>query len=103
MFAAFVLIVAGQFASFRAMAQQGATTYAYDDKGRLIAVISPAGEANVYEYDAAGNFTGIKRLTANDLAILGWNSRAASSPNAVARYRTNVIPDGNGAARKTGW
>src|SRR5438270_1559212 len=88
MFAAFVLIVAGEFASFRAMAQQGATTYAYDDKGRLIAVISPGGEANVYEYDAAGNFTGIKRLTANDLAILGFTPGQGPVGIAVTIYGT---------------
>jgi YD repeat-containing protein len=52
--------------------QGGTTTYAYDDDGRLIAVISPAGEASVYEYDAAGNFKAIRRLTANDLAILAF-------------------------------
>src|SRR5205814_10249258 len=44
-------------------AQQGGTTsYVYDDNGRLHAVISPSGEAVVYEYDAAGNITSIRRL-----------------------------------------
>ena len=44
-------------------AQQGWTTsYVYDDNGRLHAVISPSGEAVVYEYDAAGNITSIRRL-----------------------------------------
>jgi len=59
------------FATTDLNAQQGGTTtYAYDEDGRLIAVISPAGEASVYEYDAAGNFTAIRRLGPNDLAIL---------------------------------
>ena len=48
---------------------QGTTSYVYDDNGRLHAVISPSGEAAVYEYDAAGNFTAIRRLTANDLVL----------------------------------
>ncbi len=56
-----------------AAAQQGGTTrYVYDDNGRLRAVVSPSGEAAVYEYDAAGNFTTIRRLTTNDLELLGF-------------------------------
>jgi YD repeat-containing protein len=52
---------------------QGTTQYVYDDNGRLHAVISPAGEATVWEYDAAGNFTAIRRLTANDLELLSFS------------------------------
>lgn len=56
-----------------ALAQQGGTsTYVYDEDGRLHAVLSPLGEAAVYDYDAAGNFTAIRRLTANDLELLNF-------------------------------
>jgi YD repeat-containing protein len=60
--------------SLSAGAQQGGTTtYVYDDNGRLHAVISPSGEAVVYEYDAAGNITAIRRLAADSLAILSFS------------------------------
>jgi YD repeat-containing protein len=55
--------------------QGGATRYAYDDNGRLRAVIAPNGEANVYEYDAAGNITAIRRNTAATLEILTFSPR----------------------------
>ena len=62
------------FTTSSALAQQGGTTtYVYDANGRLHAVISPAGEAAVYEYDAAGNITAIRRLAANELAILSFS------------------------------
>jgi YD repeat-containing protein len=54
-------------------AQQGGTTsYVYDEDGRLHAVLSSTGEAAVYEYDAAGNFTSIRRLTPDDLELLSF-------------------------------
>ena len=59
---------------FTAAAQQGnTTTYVYDANGRLHAVISPTGEAVVYDYDAAGNITAIRRLPASSLAILSFS------------------------------
>ena len=62
------LVVASQVA-----AQQGGTTrYVYDDNGRLIAVVSPTGEAAVYDYDAAGNFTAIRRISADTLLLLAF-------------------------------
>jgi YD repeat-containing protein len=71
------LILMIVFATSTAYAQQGGTTrYVYDDSGRLIAVISPTGEANVYEYDAAGNSTAIRRLTTDDLAVFTFTPRA---------------------------
>src|SRR5262245_18265385 len=54
-------------------AQQGGTTrYVYDENGRLIAVVSPTGEANVYRYDAAGHITAMLRLGTNDLAVFAF-------------------------------
>jgi YD repeat-containing protein len=62
-----VLIPAG------ARPQQGGTTrFVYDDNGRLTAVISPNGEAAVYDYDAAGNFTAIRRISADTLTLLAF-------------------------------
>jgi YD repeat-containing protein len=56
-----------------AYGQQGGTTrYVYDDNGRLTAVISPNGEAAIYEYDAAGNFTAIRRISADTLTLLAF-------------------------------
>lgn len=54
---------------------QGTTRYVYDDNGRLRAVIAPSGEANVYEYDPAGNLKAIRRNTANQLEILDFFPR----------------------------
>jgi YD repeat-containing protein len=68
-----LILILSLFATPDLNAQQGGTTtYVYDEDGRLIAVISPAGEASVYEYDAAGNFTAIRRLTPNNPAILAF-------------------------------
>lgn len=67
------LVLAFSTGQLSALAQQGGTTrYVYDDNGRLRAVVSPAGEAAVYEYDAAGNFTAIRRLAANALELLDF-------------------------------
>lgn len=67
------LVLAFATGQLSALAQQGGTTrYVYDDNGRLRAVVSPTGEAAVYEYDAAGNFTAIRRLAANALELLDF-------------------------------
>lgn len=59
-----------------ATAQQGGTTtYVHDDNGRLQAVISPTGEAVVYEYDAVGNVTAIRRVANDSLAVLNFSPR----------------------------
>lgn len=62
--------------SASASAQQGGTTrYLYDESGRLHVVISPSGEAVVYEYDAAGNPTAVRRLAADALALFNFSPR----------------------------
>jgi YD repeat-containing protein len=56
-----------------ARAQHGGTTrFVYDDNGRLTSVIAPNGEAAIYDYDPAGNFTAIRRISADTLTLLAF-------------------------------
>ncbi|HWO00438.1 MAG TPA: IPT/TIG domain-containing protein [Blastocatellia bacterium] len=95
-----------------ASAQHGGTTrFVYDDNGRLTSVIAPNGEAAIYDYDAAGNFTAIRRISADTLMLLaffpheggardevtfvgtGFNAGATSvSFNGVAAQISSVTP-----------
>lgn len=71
--AAFILIFTLAIATASASAQQGgATRFVYDDNGRLRAVVSPTGEAAIYEYDAAGNFTRVRVLASSALELLDF-------------------------------
>lgn len=72
-FATFLLVIVFTASLLRASAQQGTTTYVYDDLGRLHAVIAPNGAAVIYEYDAAGNITSVRRVAADTLAILSFS------------------------------
>jgi YD repeat-containing protein len=73
-FATLLLLVVFVALPLSAGAQQGGTTtYVYDDNGRLHAVIAPNGEAVIYEYDAAGNITAIRRQPADSPAILSFS------------------------------
>lgn len=68
-------------------AAQGQTSrYVYDDDGRLRAVIAPGGEAVVYEYDAAGNFTAVRRLGADALELLTFAPRSGLPGTVVFFY-----------------
>ena len=61
-----VLIVALSLASRAdvAAAQSSAIQYAYDELGRLVAVVDPQGNAAIYVYDAVGNVLSIQRADA---------------------------------------
>ncbi len=73
-FTILLLVIVCASLPLSATAQQGGTTtYVYDDNARLHAVISPTGEAVIYEYDAAGNITAIRRLAGESLAILSFS------------------------------
>ena len=63
--------------SVLSVAQSGVTAYyLYDDNGRLKAVIYPTGNAGIYEYDAADNFTGIRTEEADMLEFISFDPRA---------------------------
>jgi YD repeat-containing protein len=86
----------GLCVSFSASAQQGGTTrYVYDDNGRLHAVIAPSGEAVVYEYDATGNITAVRRVAADALAVFAFTPHAGI-------YGDRVTFIGSGFGRAAG-
>lgn len=72
--------------SLFATAQSQTSRYVYDDDGRLRAVIAPNGEAAVYDYDSAGNFTAIRRLSADDLELLTFSPTSGVPGTQVIFY-----------------
>ena len=54
--------------AYRAEAQPPAIQYAYDELGRLQAVVDQQGNAAIYTYDAVGNMLSIQRVDAATLA-----------------------------------
>jgi YD repeat-containing protein len=68
----------------RGRAQQvGTTRFVYDENGRLTAVIAPNGETALYDYDAAGNFTAIRRISADTLMLLAFFPHQGGSGDQV--------------------
>jgi YD repeat-containing protein len=49
------------------IAQSAAIEYAYDELGRLVAVVDQQGDAALYEHDATGNLLSIRRVDAASL------------------------------------
>ncbi len=64
----------------------GPITNIYDELGRLIAVIDPAGEKATYTYDAVGNLLSITRSSAAQIAILEFTPNKAPIGATVTIY-----------------
>src|SRR5262245_46587379 len=62
--------------------QQGVTAYEYDKNGRLVSVITPAGEKIDYEYDLSGNVVTVKR-TAAVLAVFSFSPREGGAGDLI--------------------
>ena len=73
------------------LASEGASAvqFAYDEVGRLTAVVNASGDSAQYSYDAAGNITAITRETSDAVTILEF----APDTGAVG---THVIISGTG-------
>lgn len=86
--ALFIVVACLSFPALLSAQQGGTTRYVYDDAGRLRAVITPTGEAVVYEYDAAGNPTAIRRVTMDTLEILAFAPGEGSVGDRVTLFGT---------------
>jgi YD repeat-containing protein len=88
---AMVILAISVFAICRVFAQQPTTTrYVYDDNGRLRAVITPSGEAAIYDYDSAGNITAIRRLGADGFELLTFAPKIGAVGDRVTLYGVNI-------------
>lgn len=83
------LAVAGVlFLGLSAPSPAGDISYVYDNLGRVLAVIDPATDTAVYQYDAVGNLTGITRQTSSTLAIFQFTPSSGPVGTAVTIYGT---------------
>ena len=64
------------------------TVYLYDELGRLKAVITPSGEAAIYNYDAAGNIVSITRQTNATVSIVEFTPDQGAVGTSVTIYGT---------------
>jgi YD repeat-containing protein len=70
-----------------ALGQQGGTTfYVYDANGRVHVVVSPTGDAAIYNYDPAGNITSIQRTTPDTLALYGLTPTAGGPGTPISFF-----------------
>jgi YD repeat-containing protein len=67
-------------------AQQSPIQYAYDELGRLVAVVDQDGNAAIYVYDAVGNIVSIQRVEA-----AGLPGRVAISFVSPAKGKTGTV------------
>src|SRR5947209_7350266 len=68
----------------RAQAASGPITYAYDQAGRLTAVVDPGQpNAGVYAYDPAGNVTSIGHQPTGQVSVLGFAPRQGAAGTSV--------------------
>jgi YD repeat-containing protein len=67
---------------------QGGITYVYDELGRLIAVIDPAGDTARYSYDAVGNVLSISRYSSSTLSLINFTPTSGPIGASITIYGT---------------
>jgi YD repeat-containing protein len=68
---------------------QGGISYVYDELGRLVAVVDPAGDTVRYNYDAVGNVLSISRQSSSILSIINFNPTSGPVGTSVTIYGTS--------------
>lgn len=72
----------------RTQTQTRSTVYLYDELGRLKAVLTPSGDAAIYNYDAAGNIVSITRQLSTNVSILDFTPDKGSAGSSMTIYGT---------------
>jgi YD repeat-containing protein len=82
-------------------AQSGGTiTYIYDELGRLVGVVDPAGDAVTYTYDAVGNVQSISRQSSSLVSVIEFTPDGGAAGTTVTIYGTgfSTTPSQNAVA-----
>ncbi len=70
-----------------------ATSYDYDELGRLISVTDDNGEVTVYRYDESGNLLAVEELQPGDLNIINFSPNTGSAGTVVHIAGTGFAPN----------
>ena len=74
---------------------QTSIQYIYDELGRLISVIDPAGDTAVYHYDAVGNVLSIDRHGSSQVSITWFSPASAATGTTVTISGTGFSSTAN--------
>jgi YD repeat-containing protein len=74
------------------MAHAANITYVYDELGRLIAEIDPAGATTRYIYDPAGNLLSVTRDSSTGFRADGFSPASGKAGDAVTIFGAGFIP-----------
>jgi YD repeat-containing protein len=74
-----------------------AVSYVYDELGRLVGVVDPAGDTAVYTYDAVGNLLSITRYASSTVSLIGFTPSKGPIGTTVTIYGTgfSTTPSSN--------
>ncbi|HEU4506846.1 MAG TPA: carboxypeptidase regulatory-like domain-containing protein [Pyrinomonadaceae bacterium] len=70
--------------------------YVYDELGRLVAVIDPAGDTARYVYDSVGNILSISRQSSSLVSVLEFTPKMGLEGTVVTIYGTGFDPTPSG-------
>ena len=76
---------------FTGAAQAGTVQYVYDDLGRLVAVVDPAGQTTVYTYDAAGNLLSVSNNASSQLSVVSFTPNHGKAGDVVTIFGSAFI------------
>lgn len=74
--------------SLTAAANNNPIKYVYDDLGRLVAVIDPAGDTARYTYDSVGNLLTISRQSSSLVSVIDFAPKSGLAGTTVTIYGT---------------
>jgi len=74
------------------VAQAATVQYVYDELGRLVAAIDPAGDTTIYTYDAAGNLLSVSRNSSAQLSVIAFTPTRGKVGDAVTIVGSAFIP-----------
>jgi YD repeat-containing protein len=83
-----VVSAPGSTAANFSLVDVGPITNIYDELGRLVAVVDPAGDTVTYSYDSVGNVLSIVRGSSSQLSILEFSPNKAPIGSPVTIYGT---------------
>ena len=79
-----------------AAANNNPIKYVYDDLGRLVAVLDPAGDTARYGYDSVGNLLSISRQISTLVSIIEFTPKSGLAGTVVTIHGTGFSPTSSG-------